>query len=216
MWLDQQIDLRHLQSDWCVPLRTTCGALVTVGEMGLRGGGGGNQGALERSLTVSNFFGKKIDHIQTRNSIVHKYLAALIGPLFVRNEKFPFMEKVERAAVLTTMFLTNSIFKLGSIAMTAAVLRWLALLLHFKYPHFPNWGNLVKLVIHVTWGHWKLKMFNCWKNYDFGYLVPADTASNWEKTTGHLIEPFMNILCFIHIFPLSPGDTPNRKPFRKW
>ena len=48
-------------------------------------------------------------------------------------------------------------------------------------------GNLVKLVIHVTWGHWKLKMFNCWKNYDFGYLVPGDTVLTGKKQLATLL-----------------------------
>ena len=68
-------------------------------------------------------------------------------------------------------------------------------------------GNLVKSVIHVSRGHWKTKIPKCWKSYCFGYLVPAYTASDEKKTTGHLIAPFTNLLCLIQRIPMSPRDA---------
>ena len=71
----------------------------------------------------------------------------------------------------------------------------------------PFRGNLVKSVIHVSRGHWKTKIPKCWKSYCFGYLVPAYTASDEKKTTGHLIAPFTNLLCLIQRIPMSPRDA---------
>ena len=45
-----------------------------------------------------------------------------------QSDKPPFVEKVQKATILLPLFLTNVIFKLGSIAVTAAVLRYWALL----------------------------------------------------------------------------------------
>merc|ERR550519_1211115 len=45
-----------------------------------------------------------------------------------QSDKLPFIEKVERATILLPLFLTNVIFKLGSIAVTGAVLRYWAFL----------------------------------------------------------------------------------------
>ena len=45
-----------------------------------------------------------------------------------QSDKLPFIEKVQRATILLPLFLTNVIFKLGSIAVTGAVLRYWAFL----------------------------------------------------------------------------------------
>ena len=36
---------------------------------------------------------------------------------------------------------------------------------HHPTDHYQVRRLNIKLVIHVTWGHWKLKIPNCWENY---------------------------------------------------
>ena len=88
--------------------------------------------------------------------------------LEVYDEKFPSLEKVKRAAVLTPMFLTSTIFKLGSIAMTAAILRWIGLV---------TWLILFSLAMVICAVTYRC-IYGKWRMMGMGFPVHAVKLKN--------------------------------------